>query len=374
MTQFWPFSEPVSLVQSLRKLPSAEGERTSELQLLADEKIEPIHRPERVVFGEKSSKSGYYTTFFANTRKVPERFLAEIPSGYLYSPKFYLFDSKKRIILESLPPATREATHKLREQDSFNTSPILNINEDVLVCGVHNFDNYFHWHIDCMAGLAISKSAGVERKIIVPRLSPWRRASLSYMGFELDRIIVGAEGTFRFNKLAWPSSLVRRGFSMSQEVADAFGRIKAGVKAAGKLPAIATKKLYIGRTDTRVRQLLNEAELIAKLESLGFTIMIPGKVSYEEQIALSMSAEVIVALHGAGLTNMGFAPQECRIVEIFPETFINNGYYGLSQVTKQRYHTYSKNVSTGENGASGQPEQWTIDVKDFLDEYGDIIN
>ena len=46
-------------------------------------------------------------------------------------------------------------------------------------------------------------------------------------------------------------------------------------------------------------------------------------MSVAEQVELFVYADVVVAPHGAGLTNLLFCREGTRIVEIFPPTYIN---------------------------------------------------
>jgi capsular polysaccharide biosynthesis protein len=373
MSDFWPFVGTIAVKDLRREAIAAQFGGSGALGVLSSEQMRPVNRPKRMVVGEKSRSSGYFVTFEAEQRLVRERFVAQFDNCYLHTPKFYLFDAEKQLLLDSIPPARRQDPSALRESEELNRLQVTEIEDDVIICGVHNYDNYFHWHVDCLSGLLLAERAGAKGKVLVPPLSSWRRASLSYMGLSADDVVPCSSGILHLKRAYWPSSLVRRGFHMTDDVVEAFDRIRRGAQRAGKLTAPSAEKVYIGRTDTSVRQLINERDLIQVLEQHGFTILTPGLQSYEDQIALMVNARVIVALHGAGLANMGFAPVNCNIIEIFPETFLNNGYFGMSQVTQQNYHCYSRNTLTGENTASGQPSHWEIEIQDFIQSYGDLL-
>jgi capsular polysaccharide biosynthesis protein len=62
--------------------------------------------------------------------------------------------------------------------------------------------------------------------------------------------------------------------------------------------------------------LVNEAELAAALAPLGFRTVVPERMSVADQVRTFARAQVIVAAHGAGLTNMIFAPREALVVEV----------------------------------------------------------
>jgi capsular polysaccharide biosynthesis protein len=84
----------------------------------------------------------------------------------------------------------------------------------------------------------------------------------------------------------------------------------------GPLPGLAEDLLYLSRSDTSHRALVNEGELGAALAPLGFRTIVPGTMSVGDQIRAFSRARVVVAAHGAGLTNMIFAARDALIIEI----------------------------------------------------------
>jgi capsular polysaccharide biosynthesis protein len=54
--------------------------------------------------------------------------------------------------------------------------------------------------------------------------------------------------------------------------------------------------------------------------------IVVGELSVQEQLALFSSASVIVGVHGAGLTNLLFAPDDSMLIEIGGSPTTNNHY------------------------------------------------
>ncbi len=80
--------------------------------------------------------------------------------------------------------------------------------------------------------------------------------------------------------------------------------------------APAARRLFLSRRDNGRRKVLNEDELFEAVAPLGFERVVPGEMTVAAQITAFSSAHVIVAAHGAGLTNMIFTPPGAVIVEL----------------------------------------------------------
>jgi len=62
--------------------------------------------------------------------------------------------------------------------------------------------------------------------------------------------------------------------------------------------------LLVSRRDSPWRRIRNEAQIANLLETLGFELIVPGELSFSEQIAAFRDATHVVAPHGAGLANI----------------------------------------------------------------------
>jgi capsular polysaccharide biosynthesis protein len=83
-------------------------------------------------------------------------------------------------------------------------------------------------------------------------------------------------------------------------------------------PTQTRSRLFISRADAhpqRVR-IRDEDKVYEALRGEGFSRIVLSSLSFEEQVAIFANAEIVVAAHGAALTNMIFAPADCRLIEI----------------------------------------------------------
>ena len=91
------------------------------------------------------------------------------------------------------------------------------------------------------------------------------------------------------------------------------------------------KALYISRTGTVARSMLNEDEIIRALEPYGVTVVHPEKLPLRQQMELFADAGLIIGPHGAGIQNALWAPRGCRILELVNAHYFSGVYWTLAE-------------------------------------------
>ena len=76
------------------------------------------------------------------------------------------------------------------------------------------------------------------------------------------------------------------------------------------------------------------------LTKYGFVKVELESLSVAEQVQLFSSAEVIIAAHGAGLTNLTFCQPGTTVLEIFPRSYIRHYYWTISTLAKLNYYYF----------------------------------
>ncbi|WP_168203200.1 glycosyltransferase family 61 protein [Marinobacter fonticola] len=97
------------------------------------------------------------------------------------------------------------------------------------------------------------------------------------------------------------------------------------------------RKVFISRLNAARRRLVNEEDIWALLEPQGFERVLMEEMTFEDQVRLMRETAVLVAPHGAGLTNMLFCPKGTHIVEIADLSFPNPNFYALASALGHRY-------------------------------------
>ncbi len=112
--------------------------------------------------------------------------------------------------------------------------------------------------------------------------------------------------------------------------AERAARLGAILRGAYGQPAPTGGDLMLfSRGNARLRRLLNEADLQALAERRGFRRFEAASGNHPEQVARFGNADVIVAVHGAGLANLLFARPGTVVVELFPQDFVKSTYLWL---------------------------------------------
>ncbi len=75
------------------------------------------------------------------------------------------------------------------------------------------------------------------------------------------------------------------------------------------------KKIYITRRAANHRRVSNEDEIIGALEERGFITVELEELEFPEQVLLFSQADIVVSVHGAGLSNMVFLQPGMKVVE-----------------------------------------------------------
>ncbi|HEX3652068.1 MAG TPA: glycosyltransferase family 61 protein [Rhizomicrobium sp.] len=109
------------------------------------------------------------------------------------------------------------------------------------------------------------------------------------------------------------------------------------IRGYGLSPASPHRRLYINRNDTRKRRIANEAEIWQSFARRGFQNIAAGKLSFRDQVALFAEAEMIAGPHGAGLSNLLFAPESAKVLEISNVERVKSVYFLLTKAMGQHY-------------------------------------
>ncbi len=130
-------------------------------------------------------------------------------------------------------------------------------------------------------------------------------------------------------------------------------------------PQNARTRIYISRSKARKRRILNEDLLTPGLINLGFQVVHAEDLTYAQQVQLFYNAELIVAPHGAGLTNILFSKQ-CHVLELHPADMIKPHYFLAAKALSFPY-----NYVIGSNADANL--DFTVEVDQVLNTCSELL-
>jgi capsular polysaccharide biosynthesis protein len=150
--------------------------------------------------------------------------------------------------------------------------------------------------------------------VIVPAtMNRNQRQALDALQIPAERILAyTAEECWKLENLYFSPDVNRKGHASRTACAWFRERVYS---TYGIRPGQGARRLYVSRQATLHGRVANEDEVEQVLHQYGFETVTGHELSFEEQVSLFAQAEIIAGAHGAGLTNMIFAPKDACVLE-----------------------------------------------------------
>jgi hypothetical protein len=194
--------------------------------------------------------------------------------------------------------------------------------------------NVGHWLMDGVLRLSVLEAAGLAEdvKLILPGTQPKYTQPIEALGYGPDRYGGLRHGHWEAEQLLVPSYLAPPGFI--RPWGGRWIRERLGVERR----PIGSRLLWISRCRARNRRLRNEDEVMDLLGREGFEKVGLEELTFREQVDLFAQAQAVAGPHGAGMTNLLFAPHGARVLEFFPPDFVNPVFYSMANSQDQEYY------------------------------------
>ena len=177
--------------------------------------------------------------------------------------------------------------------------------------------NYFHWFTECLPRICVLGNTPPFPLLFPAKSERWHLESLGLLGFTKGQIATVDQNCYEVDSLVFPSFAGWTGHTAGWALRELRERLWNHSQPTG------ARRLYVGRVGTAHRRVTNEDKLIQALEREGFEIFDGANMSLAGQVKLFAEAELILGVHGAGMTNIISARPGTKIIEIFdPEHFV----------------------------------------------------
>jgi capsular polysaccharide biosynthesis protein len=207
------------------------------------------------------------------------------------------------------------------------------------VLSIRYSGNYCHWMFEFVARAALLRDAYPKWEelngiLIDPTHAGFQVETLRALGIPEEKLISNQEGIYlEADELVVPSPFAHWPVfdpATCQLLRSLFLQNPKSTRDAAKYP----KRIYLTRSEATYRRVLNDAEVQTWLASAGFVSVTLSQMSVAEQATMLSMAEVVVAPHGAGLTNLVFCKPGTKVLEIFPHNYSQPYYWALANQCK----------------------------------------
>jgi capsular polysaccharide biosynthesis protein len=257
---------------------------------------------------------------FASVRAevIPAVSVAELPGGRVLHKHSAVVSAKGDLVQEVswYFDTTTPRQHPLFLNP--NPGPPFEVDGRLGVLASRGDHNYYHFLVDVLPRIAVLESrpeiAPVDRWY-VPEEFAFQRELLDLFGVPVEqRLDSSAHPHVRAEMLVVPGLPAMEVVVPPWVIALLRERLLPAGAGQGE-----RRRIYLSRgSAANNRRVINEDQVISLLADRGFEVLDPGALSVAEQIEVFSNASMIVSAHGAGLTNLMFAPAGSTVVEMFP--------------------------------------------------------
>ncbi|MFD0484879.1 glycosyltransferase family 61 protein [Kineococcus sp. GCM10028916] len=200
--------------------------------------------------------------------------------------------------------------------------------------------NYYHWTVQVVPRIVRILDLLAERgeeadRWLIPSGAPgYIRQWLDLLGIpEERRLGVETRGQVFDVERLLVASVPGRNRWVSPSTVE---QVRAAV--AHVPPGAGGRRLLLQREGERRRVLLNAPEVVDALTRRGFEVVDPGGMTVAEEASLFSGADLVVGVHGAGLTNLVFCRPGATVVELTPRGLLYPTFVKLAAAAEVGHH------------------------------------
>lgn len=267
----------------------------------------------------------------------PETFIITVTNGRVFGEGVVITPDNLVLRDVSLAMGYPQDKHPILEEG--NLPRYQSIDQNIAVISSQDSYGYFHWLFDILPRLFILRKVYGEEDIdlyYVENKKNFQREWLEIVDIPSHKILPAHNKChIQASKLIVPSlpgntgNMTKASCSFLKNLAE---------KKVIKFTSGKKRRIYISRRDARYRNVRNENDVISILEKLGFEVFALSNLSVVDQINLFSNASVIVAPHGAGLSNLVFAEPSTKVLEFFAPEYVNVCYWTLCEQCNLTYY------------------------------------
>lgn len=268
---------------------------------------------------------------------IPETFVAEIKDAKIFGKFGYIsLERNNPLFIRELIWPWDDSEKEILRINFSSLPPFQKTKSRIAVLAQKGASNYYHWMTEVLPKMQLLKESKVDFDLVyVPYWAPFQKESLDQSGISEDKVIFANDKQFlESNTVIIPSFPSNSQFSPDWVLRFLRETFLENCLLTQERPK---KRIFLSRKNSPSRLVSNEEELSKLLkERYEISTVVLDGLSIKEQAKLFSEAELIVAPHGAALTNIVFARPETAVVELFSYR-LDQTFFKLSHQLQLKY-------------------------------------
>jgi capsular polysaccharide biosynthesis protein len=192
------------------------------------------------------------------------------------------------------------------------------LNGRTLLCVVEGSSIYTHWLLDTLPRLEVLRQYGldfqrIDNIVFAVASADFCRESFLVLRIDQRKVVTRQ----KLGMLISCDEFVHVTTVRDQFIADGWLYEFVNRSFKPRVNGKRQRRIYISRSRAGKRRLLNESRLYPILERYGFEVVRAEELGIAGMAALCGDASHVVAPHGAGLSNLVFAPKGTIVLELY---------------------------------------------------------
>ena len=222
----------------------------------------------------------------------------------------------------------------VRETTSFflRKKQIITLENKFFVTTDHS-NVYFHWMTEVLSKIVFLQNNVTKPNILVDeKLIDYDFVKLSLALLNVKYTLIEPKFLYKIKKFKFVNFDTPSGNFDKKIINELSSKLKF------KNDVSKIERIWISRRSLADRFIENEDELHAILEKFQILLVDPNNLDYGEQIKLFQNCKFLSGIHGGGLANMIYMPENSTVLEVRqPKDDKNNCYFTLSSDLDHQY-------------------------------------
>jgi hypothetical protein len=273
-------------------------------------------------------------------RESPVTFVAVVPNGRIWGNNGTVITPDDKVLEDvSVEHGKTIENHSIFFQ--WKLPPVYQVDGIVAVLSTAGSGGYHHWMFDVLPRVDLIRRSGIlinsiDKFIVNKYRFPFQKETLASLGIPATKVIESyRQPHVKASQVVVPSLPGHPG-NMPYWVCEFLRKEFLPDKNHDRFDG--TERIYLCRANAEHRRIVNNTEVTNFLGRLGFKSVILEEMSIAEQALLLSSAKVILAPHGAGLSNLVFCSPGTKVIEVFSPKYVNVCFWSLSNQMNLEYY------------------------------------